>query len=144
MGHGAERVRAGRVLSRVRARSPVLTRCGAAAPPAPARQGSDADELASATHVPARPSPPGLVAVAGLADAPSAPARATSGRGAGYRTQGARPRTAAVNRCGGQQPGVVVEIDGGLASQRRCGFPHVQFVGQLPTPEELGRNRQSK
>ena len=47
-------------------------RC-AAAPPAPGPPGSEADELASATHVPTQPSPHGLVAAAGSADAPSAP-----------------------------------------------------------------------
>ena len=38
-----------------------------------------------------QPSPHGLAAGGGLADAPSAPARARSGRGSGYRTQGAAP-----------------------------------------------------
>ena len=74
-------------------------------------------------------------------DAPSAPARATSGRGAGYRTQGAAP----ADRRGQQVRGPAARRRRRdrwwSASRRRCGFRSRRPGGRTPAPRCASRSR---
>ena len=94
-------------------------RC-AAAPPAPGPPGSEADELASATHVPTQPSPDGLVAAAGLADAPSAPD-----------PRRARRAPSRLRLAAGRPPGRAVTAD-----------PDEAWAGMADAPSAPGRHNQ--
>ena len=72
-----------------------------------------------------------------VADAPSAPARVRPAAAQVIGRRGRRPRTAAVNRCGGQQPGAVVEIDGGLPAGGGLLSDLVAQEGAHPRPARL-------